>query len=438
VFSIRLPRPLASLSVAAVLGLGLFITHSSLAADKDAEVKKIDQDALFNDYLGMNFPSAEQKLQKAIKTCGASGCSPNVLATVHRDLGMVYVAGMNDAAKGKSEFVAALKADPSITLDKDLTTPEAQKAFDEAKAEVGAGGAAATPPTEPAATPTEPANPETVPIEGIAEPEKAEPKSSGSECPPDFPGCDAGAALGAYCETSSDCASGLSCNRKKNECVEAAEEESPEAAKFKKFWGSLGFQIDMLMLSAAKNVCNSGDYDCFDHGTYVSENGTVADGVSGRNEIKGGLNAATMRLLLGGEYALSPHLTLGGRLGFAFGGGPKANNGNAFLPVHVEGRLGYYFTSLENRGLRAYGFLGAGAAQVDSKLTMAVRWADTTRQDSNVDVWRKTGLGFVALGAGVGAAISPTFYLGVEPRLQILFPQSGVSPAIYLGASKGF
>jgi hypothetical protein len=67
---------------------------------------------------------------------------------------------------------------------------------------------------------------------------------------------------------------------------------------------------------------------------------------------------------------------------------------------------------------------------------MAVQ--DSTGQNFMVEAWRKSGLGFVAFGPGIGYAFSPTFAAVLEPRLQILFPASGLSPAFYLGASKGF
>ena len=109
------------------------------AAPKDAAAQKLQRDAMDNDYLAMNFADAESKLKQAIKTCGQSGCAPSVLAQIHRDLGVIYIGGLSQTADGKAAFVAALKADPKVQLDEDLTTPEIQKAFDEAKRSAGKG-----------------------------------------------------------------------------------------------------------------------------------------------------------------------------------------------------------------------------------------------------------------------------------------------------------
>src|SRR5437867_1337241 len=73
--------------------------------------------------------------------CGANACSAQIVARLHRDLGVVLVAGMSRADDGKKEFAEALKVDPNIALEKDLVTPEVEAAFQAAK-----GGGGGTPP----------------------------------------------------------------------------------------------------------------------------------------------------------------------------------------------------------------------------------------------------------------------------------------------------
>jgi hypothetical protein len=119
---------------------------AAFAGPKDAQALKLDSDAMNTDYLGTNFAGAEGKLKKAIALCG-SGCSPKTVGQLHRDLGVVLVAGLNKTSEGTAEFAAALAADPSVQLDKDLTTPEIQKAFQAAQG----GGVAAPAPAAPAA-----------------------------------------------------------------------------------------------------------------------------------------------------------------------------------------------------------------------------------------------------------------------------------------------
>jgi hypothetical protein len=119
---------------------GVLSPSLALSAPKDAAATKLADDAINNDYLATNFAEAEKKLKSAVTMCGANACSAQTRARLHRDLGVVYVAGMNRVDDGKKEFGEALKADPNIALEKDLTTPEVEKAFQAAK-----GGGAATP-----------------------------------------------------------------------------------------------------------------------------------------------------------------------------------------------------------------------------------------------------------------------------------------------------
>jgi hypothetical protein len=130
-------RWLASLAFVA----GVLSPSLALSAPKDAAATKLADDAINNDYLATNFAAAEKKLKSAIALCGANACSAQTRARLHRDLGVVYVAGMSRADDGTKEFVEALKADPNVALEKDLTTPEVEKAFQAAKG----GGPAAAP-----------------------------------------------------------------------------------------------------------------------------------------------------------------------------------------------------------------------------------------------------------------------------------------------------
>lgn len=127
--------------VAALAGAITLSEATVHAQAKDAAATKLADDALMNEYLSMDFEGAIAKLQKALSLCGADKCSPTVVARLHRDLGVVYLAGQNDAAKGKAEFAAAVAADPAIELDPDLATDAVTQAFNEAKSGAGAGPA---------------------------------------------------------------------------------------------------------------------------------------------------------------------------------------------------------------------------------------------------------------------------------------------------------
>jgi hypothetical protein len=146
----RLPNPLLLAGISLLI---LLQTSGAQAAPKDAAATKLDNDAIYTDYLGMQFGNAEKKLKQALAGCGKTACSPKVVAILHRDLGTVFVVEKKNE-DAKSQFVEAMKADPSITLLKDLLTPEIQAVWNAAKA----GGPAPAPPA-PEPAPAAPAAP---------------------------------------------------------------------------------------------------------------------------------------------------------------------------------------------------------------------------------------------------------------------------------------
>src|SRR6185436_761079 len=80
----RLPNPLL---LAGINLLILLQTSWAHAAPKDAAATKLDNDAIYTDYLAMKFGDAEKKLKQALTLCGkGAACSPKVVATLHRDL----------------------------------------------------------------------------------------------------------------------------------------------------------------------------------------------------------------------------------------------------------------------------------------------------------------------------------------------------------------
>jgi hypothetical protein len=143
----RLPKFFLAL---AALACALAYASAGQAAPKDAQALKLDEDAINNDYLATKFADAEKKLKQALALCAkADACSTNVVAQLHRDLGIVYVvASRPDEAK--TQFVEALKVDPSTKPPKELTTPEIEQVFSAAK---GGGAPAPAPAPAPKAAP---------------------------------------------------------------------------------------------------------------------------------------------------------------------------------------------------------------------------------------------------------------------------------------------
>jgi hypothetical protein len=204
------------------------------------------------------------------------------------------------------------------------------------------------------------------------------------DCPPEFPGCKSQGGDKPPCEETGDCPGQPASDAKKN-------------------WLSVAFQQDLLIYGSGTEICAGGnEYACFRDGdTYYA-----AYPVKGKGgEVAGGIGLSTSRVMVGYDRVIGP-ITLGARIGFAFGGGPPAPNGKPFFPVHGEARAAYYFGSdpFARRFFRPYVVLGGGVAQVDGGVEVGLYETDQAFQANKISrmtAWRKTGLGFVTGGIGV-------------------------------------
>ena len=129
------------------LGLALFLFAPAVHADaKTEQAANSLQKKAMDDYLTTDFKKAQDKLDKAVASCGENKCGPGLRARLKRDLGVILIGGQLDKEKGISSFVDALKIDPGINLDPDIKTKDLEAAFNEAKKR--AAGGAATPTEE--------------------------------------------------------------------------------------------------------------------------------------------------------------------------------------------------------------------------------------------------------------------------------------------------
>ncbi|EYF07350.1 tetratricopeptide repeat protein [Chondromyces apiculatus] len=133
----RSSRARIAIAIASLTLLGL-PAIADAAGEKDAEAMKLHDQAMDEDYLAVEFDKAEKKLKDALKKCGKDGCTEKVLGKLHIALGTVY-GGAGKLDEAKTEFVAALKADPKAALIDALTTPELAKAYKDAQKEAGSG-----------------------------------------------------------------------------------------------------------------------------------------------------------------------------------------------------------------------------------------------------------------------------------------------------------
>ena len=362
----------------ALLLASTLLTSSALAEPKDREAAALAKQAMDTDYLGTQFKEAEQKLQKALKTC-AKKCAPAMRAQIELDLAVVYIAGLKKKDKGKKAMQAAIAADASIQLNPDFTSPEIEKAY------AAAGGIKAA---------SEPAPPE-------RDEDEDEPKAAP---PPEAP-ADAGGA--------------------------------------RKNWLSLAFQQDLLTYQQTNGVCTgAAQYQCFLQGQSFDDPSMIYSG-SG-NQLQGGVGLATKRVLIGYERLLGDNLTAGVKLGFAFGGSPKATNGTgtAFLPFHAELRGSYWFgdAPFARDGLRGYAGVAVGFAEIDGHVSVEYYTSKAgfdAGAKGKLDAWRKTGNTLLGAHAGIAYAFTQEQQLFLELRLLQMLGATALGGAVSAGYSFG-
>jgi hypothetical protein len=266
-------------------------------------------------------------------------------------------------------------------------------------------------------------------------------------CPPDFPGC-----------------------------ADAAADETAEGVarpRQPRHWASLHFAADVGFVGGS-NVCtsNNADYDCFTSGTDTPFPGVLGDGVAARpgelgdgypgTDIPTGVASGTLRVLLGYDHALNERVSIGGRLGYAFGGSPTTLDGDSFLPVHIEARLAYWPRGLWAAGVRPSAHIGAGLAEVDLKegdLSVRDCTEETGRQSfldclsavnaydpannpelptRRLDAFRKLGNAFVAVGGGLTLPLGGGVAAQVNVNALLMLPSVGVVIQPSLGVTYGF
>jgi hypothetical protein len=589
-------RPLRSLSVLAFASsLLLGLAPSAHAAANDKEAQKLFDAAINDDYLNAEFAKAEKKLKEAATKC-SSGCSAELVGKIHVAMGTVYSIGLSKNDEAKTEFAAALKADPKAALDPALSNPDLVKLFDEVK-KAGGGGSKSTdsgpktpekaPVTDAGHTPPPESQVNTplpiyvepsddvplskvvlrykpfgatqyksvemrkagkgyaaeVPCEDVTttgdvkyffaftgadgeaagglgstkEPFKTTiknelegdaPKLPGKrppeqckekgDCPPGLPGCEpakggGGGAKrgdkgwGSSCDQTTECKEGLVCLN--GTCDEdksgggggegGGGGGGGDAPKKRMNLVGLGVQFDFLSLKSTQTACDGTDpsYSCYLQGSSNQFFGKPV-AFSNTDGIQGGGAFAGVRILVSYDRQLlrKVGLTVGVRIGYAFGGPASPSNldanGNppslvggapppqnvafAFHPLHVEGRLSYALlgSMMDDKKFRPYVFVGGGAAQVnaavgvtlcDSNVTQADKSTPGTRSciDPNtklpvgvartVDAYQVTGLGFVGFGAGTTFGITPLFGIAAELKFMVMVPTFGVSISPNIG-----
>lgn len=273
--------------------------------------------------------------------------------------------------------------------------------------------------------------------------------SDTSDCPPGMAGCGAASSEssgGERCENDAQCATG-SCVR--GVCSGGTPGKPLAADDYERVWIGVSGSLDFVSLPAADDVCkltsqglpgNSAGYYCtnpdgtdFPSRASAAENGTLTQGKSGHVDSR--FARGDVRVLLTFDYALTPSLLVGARLGYVAGGYPgsaASRDGRGFTtPVHVELRGTYLFgeTPLMHNGFAPLVMAGLGAAPTDGNSPSAVGETGVPGQ-KQVLAWRTSGPLFAFVGVGTRYAFSPRIAFSMALKVAGAFGGGGFLPSV--------
>jgi hypothetical protein len=112
----------------------------------NAQLTQLNTQAL-EAYQALDIDTARSKLEEALGVAQQAGYYGPEVAQTYMNLGVVFVAGMNDRDQGLTAFVSAVCIQADIQLDPLLSTPDVQAVYAQAQqdAQAGACGPGAAP-----------------------------------------------------------------------------------------------------------------------------------------------------------------------------------------------------------------------------------------------------------------------------------------------------
>ncbi len=279
--------------------------------------------------------------------------------------------------------------------------------------------------------------------------------ASAADCPPDFPGCDTGKKQcgdkdwGASCDNSSECKCGLLCMSGSCEtapscstdsdcdegscvdgtCTAGGGDDDEGSGKLRRNWFGLHAAFDLLYQPSVDDACgpDADRTSCFVGG---EEFPAANERPYTSQSTATGFAPAQLRILLSYDYALTPNMTVGARLGYALFGAPKD-----FLPAHAEARFAYYFRGLNQKGIRPYVHVGGGMAEVNGHIKKTGVGSEYNGAPSvaDVDLYTKAGLGFAELGGGLLWGFTESFGMQLNVNAMAMLPTFGINVQPSLG-----
>ena len=237
---------------------------------------------------------------------------------------------------------------------------------------------------------------------------------------------------GSGCEEDAECETGLVCVDQPDSGQKWCKQgERKVAAVESKLWIGFDGQVDVLFLGADRDICKSSSWACSVDGT---PNGRQDVGVPATRGIPidpaertggktdGGSAVGTKRMWVSLDYFVAKGLTLGGRLGYAFGGNPTTVA--KFVPFHAELRLQYFFAS---GTFRPYALLGGGYGQMQAGVPDVIVTPNDPAQANDtvsgkpvlkgVTAYKLAGPFFLDVGLGGWLMLGPKAALNIGIKL---------------------
>jgi hypothetical protein len=218
---------------------------------------------------------------------------------------------------------------------------------------------------------------------------------------------------------------------------------------YARWWIGVAGAIDFLSLPGGDDVCaltqggapaNASGYYCtnpsgsnFPSRSDVSQNDSLLAGQAGH--VDGGVRPGDLRALVAVDYALTPDVLIGARLGYVLNtypsGGAAIVDHRAFGgKIHLEARGTYVFgdAPLSHEGFAPTVFASVGMAEFDGHVATVVSMSQKASNLSisqPVNVWLTNGPWFVATGGGARYAFSARAAFNATFRVNLAFGGAG-------------
>jgi len=365
-----------------------------------AQLSKV---AVGADFDAGRFKAGESKLKEAIRLCKPEVCSKSFQARLHRDLGFLYVAGLENAENGEAEFELALDLDPTVILPFVMQTGAVRKVFAETKQRIATRGSEPAPKSSdklprPAPVDVRTAKPEPKPKKpsSIAKTKskagKDKKKATEGVQPEEVELEEEPTAESADADSNSE-PDGAKSKPASDDEKESNLGAHPSVAN----WLTLSLQQDLVLHTKSANVCAVGSrYECFD------SSGANQVLPIGANQVGGTtMSRGPVRLLLGYERLVYPDASIGVRVGAAlFGKAPRLKTDPGYFFMHIELRATLWLghESFTRAGLRPYLYGCGGFGEADGRVTLAHA---TSSGGPPLDAWKRSGHVFAGFGLGL-------------------------------------